>query len=197
MMHLLRTLPFLALAASTVAVAGGDYVGLLRPVSKPAAIAIPEPGFYWPLVGPFGGGLGVSAPESFKMKLGYRYSRYFSVETGFADVGPLAFRAPIAGSQAQGRGFSLETVGTLPLWGHAALYGRVGAWRSVGGASLVSAGEGIPRPGAGIRYGLGLKYDLTRRIGLQAEMERFSALDRWGPRDSDTDQVTLGLTWRF
>ena len=29
-------------------------------------------------------------------------------------------------------------------------------------------------------------------------MERFSPLDRWGPRESaDTDQFTLGVRWRF
>jgi hypothetical protein len=42
-----------------------------------------------------------------------------------------------------------------------------------------------------------VKYNLTQRIGLQAEMERFSPLDRWGPREADTDQVTFGITWRY
>jgi len=191
----------IAFALSPVLVAAGDYVGLLRPTSKPAAIAIPETGFYWPQAGPFGSGLGAAPapePESFRMKLGFRYSRYFAVETGYADFGPVALRAPFALARAPGRGFSLDTVGTLPLWSHVALYGRIGAWRTVGGASLLAAGtETLPRPGAGLRYGLGLKVDLTRRFGLMAEMERFSPLDRWGPREPDSDQVTLGVTWRF
>ena len=188
----------LAILASPAVMAGGDYVGVLRPTARPPAIAIPEPGFYWPMAGPFGGGLAVpSATDGFKFKLGYKYSRYFSVETGYAGVDPDARRIPFAGERARSRGFSMDTIGTVPLWSHVALYGRIGAWRSGGGASLLAGAEGSHRPGAGIRYGLGLKYDLTRRIGLQAEMERFSPLDRWGSRDPDTDQVTLGVTWRF
>ncbi len=195
-----RRLPalVLAFAFSPVAVAAGDYVGVLRPTAKPSAIAIPEPGFYWPIVGPFGGGLAFETPnDGVALKLGYRYSKYFSVETGFAGPASVALRTPFAGAAARGTGFSMETVGTLPLWSHVALYGKFGAWRSTGGISLLAGNDTIQRSGAGLRYGLGLKYDLTRRVGLQAEMERFSALDRWGPRESDTDQVTLGVTWRF
>jgi len=188
----------LALAVAPAALATGDYVGVLRPTAKPSAIAIPEPGFYWPMAGPFGAGLVPEAPtDALTLKLGYRYSKYFSVETGYAAPASVGLRTPFAGTAARGTGFSLETVGTLPLWTHAALYGKLGAWRSTGGTSLLAGGEGMQRPGAGLRYGLGFKYDLTRRVGLQAEMERFSALERWGPRESDTDQVTLGVTWRF
>lgn len=197
-----RLLPpgVLALALSLAPVAGAaeNYVGVLRPTATPSAIAIPEPGFYWPLAAPFGAGFAFETPsDGVKLKLGYRYSKYFAVETGYAAPAPLTLQAPFAGAGSRGTGFSMETVGTLPLWKHAALYGKFGAWRSTGGASLLGVADGIQRPGAGLRYGLGLKYDLTRRVGVQAEMERFSALDRWGPRESDTDQVTLGLTLRF
>lgn len=193
-------LPILAfaLAGSPFAFAAENYVGLLRPAAKSSAIAIPEPGFYWPMAGPFGAGLSLEAPaEGFKLKLGYRYSRFFSVETGYSELGIPAIRAPFSEPNARGRGFSMETVGTLPLWRHAELYGKFGAWRSGGGASLLAGFEGAQRSGAGLRYGLGLKYDLSRRVGLQAEMERFSPLDRWGSREPDSDQVTLGVTWRF
>jgi len=40
-------------------------------------------------------------------------------------------------------------------------------------------------------------YDVTRRVGVQAEMEHFSPLNRWGPREADTDQFSLGVSWRF
>lgn len=193
-----RWLSALALIASPAIFAAGDYVGVLRPTATPAAIAIPEPGFYLPMAGAFGGWLGAdAAQDGFKLKLGYRYSRYFAVETGYADFGSVSVRAPFGAMPARGRGFSMETVGTIPLWTRVALYGRFGAWRSESGTTLLSAGEGSYRPGAGLRYGLGVKYDLTRRVGVQAEMERLSPLDRWGAHDSDTDQVTLGVTWRF
>lgn len=194
----LTFLPAVLLAVSPAALAAGDYVGLLRPAARSLAIAIPDPGFYWPRDTPFSRSLLVDRPtEGFKLKLGYRYSRYLSVETGYADAGPGTPGSPFASAPARGRGFSMDTVGTLPLWTHASLYGRFGAWRSAGGVSLLSGAEGSHRAGAGLRYGLGFKYDVTRRIGLQAELERFSPLDRWGPRESDTDQFTVGVTWRF
>lgn len=185
-------LPACALVASPAALASGDYVGVLRPAAS--AIAIPEPGFYWmPERAPASGfGAGMAA-ERFKLRLGYRYSRYFSVETGYADSGWTGVEMPLA----RATGFSMDTVGTLPLWTHAALYGRFGAWRSGGSTSLLAGADLGRRPSAGLRYGLGVKYDVTRRIGLQAEMERFSPLDRWGTREPDSDQVTLGVTWRF
>lgn len=188
----------LALAFPATVLAAGDYVGVLRPTARPTAIAIPEPGLYWPLAGPFGGGLVPAfGQESFRMKLGYRYSKYFSVETGYSDAGPQSAAEPFSGAFARGRGFSLETVGTLPLWRHASLYGRLGAWRNTGGFSLLTGGDGSHRPGAGLNYGLGFKYDVTRRFGLKAEMERFSPLDRWGTREGDSDNFSVGVTWRF
>lgn len=182
----------------SVAQAAGDYVGVLRPPAGLSALAIPEPGFYWPSAAGFLDS-SLASPlvaEGFKLKLGYRYSRYLSVESGYADVGSAPLAMGIAGAGERSRQFRMDTVGTLPLWTNAELYGRFGAWRSTGGASLVVM-DGTGRPGAGVRYGLGFKYDVTRRVGLHAEMERYSTIDRWGPREADSDQVTLGVTWRF
>lgn len=201
---MIRRLPSLLVLAATAAplAAAGDYVGVLKLPAAPAAIAIPEPGFYWRSAEPSGSPLGVPAlAEGFQLKLGYRYSRYFSFETGYSDAVSASPFQGFGGHPARGRGYSMDTVGTLPLWGHstwghATLYGRLGAWRSDADISLLP-GEAATRSGAGVRYGLGLKYDVTRSVGLQAEMERFSPIDRWGPRDSDTDQFTLGVRWRF
>ena len=193
--HWLAVLAFALVPAQGVA---GDYVGVLRPSAGTGPLAIPEPGFYWPMESSFATRLGAEmGPDGHKLKLGYRYSKYFAVETGYADVGISPLGSPFSATSARGRGFTMDTVGTLPLWTRVALYGRLGAWRSDGTASLVTGPEAGARAGAGVRYGLGLKYNLTERIGLQAEMERFSPLERWGPRESDTDQVTFGITWRY
>ena len=194
-----RWLLLLAVAATAVAQASpGNYVGKLRPSAKPSAIAIPETGFYFPADDPFEKSVGApSLADGFKVKLGYRHSRYLAVETGYADFGKLAPAPGFGAGTARGRGFSMDTIGTLPLWGHASLYGRLGAWHSGAGVSLLTPGDTGLRAGSGLRYGLGVKYDLTRRVGLQAEMERFAPLDRWGPREGETDQFTLGVSWRF
>jgi len=198
-----RPSSLLVLAAAAMPVAAAaDYVGVLKLPASPATIAIPDPGFYWRSAEPPVGSLGAqSLADGYQLRLGYRYSRYVSFETGYADAASASPFQAFGGQAARARGYSMDTVGTLPLWGHstwghATLYGRLGAWRSDAGVSLFP-GEAASRPGAGVRYGLGLKYDVTRSVGLQAEMERFSPLDRWGPRDSDTDQFKLGVRWRF
>ncbi|MBL0142698.1 MAG: outer membrane beta-barrel protein [Betaproteobacteria bacterium] len=188
----------LALVVFPAVSAAGDYVGVLRLPGAPAALAIPEPGFYWSQVELLGGGL-APAPgaEGLKLKLGYRYSPYLSVETGYADSGLEAAQWPFSAASSRSRGYTMETIGSVPFGTRAAFYGRVGAWRSGGGPFLLSEGDAPSRPGAGLHYGLGFKVDLTRQIGLQAEMERISPLDRWGTREPDADHVSVGVTWRF
>lgn len=197
MTNALRILGALALVAVPPAHAAGNYVGTLRPAASASVLAIPEPGFYWRAGEVPTARLGAAGlADGFSVKLGFRYSKYLSLETGYGDTGVPASPFGLPGTQ-RGRGFTMDTLGTLPLWGHGSLYGRVGAWRADAGTSLLGSGETFTRPGAGIRYGLGFKYDLTRRVGLSAELERFSPLDRWGTRESDTDQFTLGVRWRF
>jgi hypothetical protein len=194
MIRTLRLLIGLVLAAASSIEASGDYIGVLKPTST--AIAIPDSGFYWPLREPFGVGL-APGTEGVKLKLGYRYSKYLSVETGYADSGWGSAGPSFAPATARARGFSMDTVGTLPLWTYGSLYGRLGAYRSGGAMPFAAGWEWNNRPGAGLRYGLGLKYDFTRSFGVQAEMEKFAPLDRWGTREADTDQVSVGVTWRF
>jgi hypothetical protein len=194
MNRVLRVISAFLLAAASSAGAAGDYVGILKPTST--AIAIPDPGFYWPLAGPLGAGL-APRTEAVKLKLGYRYSPYLSVETGYVDSGSVWAGSSLSATTPRARGFSMDTVGTLPLWKYGSLYGRLGAYSSGGAMPSLSASDWNNRTGAGLRYGLGLKYDFSGSFGVQAEMERFAPLDRWGTRESETDQVSVGVTWRF
>ena len=68
-----------------------------------------------------------------------------------------------------------------------------------GPALLVTGPDAGARAGAGVRYGLGLKYNLTERIGLQAEMERFSPLAagaRASPTRTRSPSASPGATSR-
>ncbi len=145
--------PFSWLAACAVLIAppvfaASDYVGVLKPTSR--LIAIPDSALRWPLTGSFGSEMAAgTGSEAVQMRLGYRYSRNWSVEAGYSDSGWGGARSPFSG------------------------------------------------PRTGQRYGLGLKYDLTRSFGLKADMEHYSPFSRWNPRDSESDQVTLGVFFRF
>lgn len=184
---------FLAVAACAPAGAA-DYLGLLRPSS--AALALPETGFYAGLSAPR---LSAGLTGGPGLKLGYRYSRFLAVETGFYGAG--ALQAPKIESPwfmaNRGRRAWIDTIATLPLWTHASLFGRFGAFRSEGMPIVQAPQEGTARAGSRLRYGLGLNVDLSRNVGLQAELERHSPGERAGNADTETDQVSVGLTWRF
>ena len=48
-----------------------------------------------------------------------------------------------------------------------------------------------------LRYGLGMTYDITRSLGIRAEYDRFSPIAHPLPTDSDSDQFSVGVQWRF
>jgi len=173
----------LGLALLPLPAAADDYLGILKPPQtslQPLGVysfaSAPSPGFA-PLF---------AAENGYKFKLGYKYSRYFAVEGEFADFArPLdAFANPAnLSSSFRGTGFGVDTVATLPLW-RFSFYGRMGAYR--GDRNGFSA------------YGLGMRYDFTQSFGVRAELERHS-LGLGSPLagDLDSDQVTVGISWRF
>lgn len=128
--------------------AAGNYIGVLKPSAT--VLAIPDSALRLPFGGAFGVGAGAgNGIDSFQLRLGYRYSRNWSVEAGYSDSSWGGARSPFVGA------------------------------------------------GSGQRYGLGLKYDFTRSFGLKADMAHYSPFNRSGLREPDSDQLSLGIYWRF
>ena len=97
-------------------------------------------------------------------------------------------------------GFGVDPVATLPLW-RFSFYGRMGAYHGDRNGFNTYSTALLSDPGARNtrwRYGLGVRYDFTKALGIKAELERYS-LGLGSPLagDVDTDQVTVGLSWRF
>ena len=190
-------IPLLALPAA--AMAAEDYFGVLR-VPAPATFT---PGAYTAFSSLSSNALPTAADTSSRFKLGYKSSRYFAVEAELTDYArpsnPFASPTSLA-SAFRSTGFAVDTVATLPLW-RFSFYGRMGAYRGDRNGPLALAGalpfEQGPR-GARWRYGLGLRYDFTRSLGLMAEVERHS-LGLGSPMagDIDADQLSVGVSWRF
>ena len=140
-----------------------------------------------------------------RLKLGYKYSRFFSVESEFVDFG----RAPAdiftgpgnLASAFRSTGFGVDTVATLPVWRSFSFYGRLGAYRGearnpFAAYSTSLLGEGAAR-GTRLRYGLGMRYDFTKAFGVHAEMERYSAVGSAQPDGPESDLFSVGVNWRF
>jgi OOP family OmpA-OmpF porin len=180
-----------------------DYLGTLKlPQSS-----LSRPGPY-----SFTTGAALEAPPSFsadggyRLKLGYKTSRYFAVEGEYVDFGRSAmelFASP--GNLApsfRSTGFGVDTIAMLPLW-RFSFYGRMGAYRGdarggfgYGSTSLLSA-DSFTR-NTRWRYGMGVRYDFTKAFGIRAELERTSPLGSPLATDIDAaDQFSVGLSWRF
>lgn len=188
----------LALAFLPAAALADDYFGVLK---------LPAEGF---APGPFSSFASLPAPslsqpggEGYRMKLGYRYTPHWSLEGEFSSVtraiDPFSTPGSLA-SSFRSTGFGIDTVATLPLW-RFSFYGRMGAYHGDRNnyASYTTALLNDPTSrGTRWRYGLGMRYDFTPALGVRAELERHS-LNLASPMagDVDTDQLSVGVSWRF
>jgi hypothetical protein len=194
------------LASIALAATAEDYVGGLKPpkgTAEPAQsgflslVSEPVPSFATPRLN------GVSE-GGYRLKLGYHYSRYIAVESQFVDFGRTSgdffTSTPNLTSAFRSTGFGVDTIAMLP-WRSFSFYGRLGAYRgesrnafSQYSTSLV--GDAYSR-GTRWRYGLGMRYDFTKSLGIKAEVERYSPLGTPLEAQAETDLVSIGLSWRF
>ena len=191
----------LALLSLPLASAAADnYLGMLR---APQSSLTPS-GFYSFASVPERSTTSLSPDNGYKLKLGYKYSRYLSIEGQFSDVSrPSDIFANPANltSSFRSTGFAVDTIATLPIW-RFSFYGRMGAYHGdrngFGTYSTALLGDQALR-GTRWRYGLGMRYHVTKALGIRAEVERYSSLGLGSPfsGDVDTDQVTVGVSWRF
>jgi len=191
------------LVASASTAAWGNYVGSLKPpqsLLSPAGVTAFA--FATPSVFARASGLG---DGGYRFKLGYRKNEYFSIETDFREYGRLGvdpFANPANLSSAfRSTGFGVDAVATLPFWSRFSLYGRFGAYhgdaRPVFAPYTTALMTDPARSTTRMRYGLGMSYDLSRAFGIRAEFDRFSSFSHPLPTDNDSDQISVGVQWRF
>lgn len=197
----------LALVPMGAAAQQQNYLGILKPPREALAESRGVYSFSTPL---FGLTPRLHSDAGYRLKLGYKHSRYLSVEGEFVDSGPPgagALSNPFASPSSlapsfRSTGFGVDTVATLPLWGFS-FYGKLGAYRgdgrSNGFSTYTTSLVNDPFRGTRVRAGLGLRYDFTRTLGVRAELERQSPLGSSFASDGegDRDQFSVGVLWRF
>jgi len=139
-----------------------------------------------------------------RLRLGYQYSRYLSVESDFVDYGrgPAdVFASPgNLVSAFRSTGYGVSTVATVPVWRSFSFYGRLGAYHGEARNEFSSYStqllSGDPSRATHWRYGLGMRYDFSQRLGVHADIERYTPLGT-PMGEPDADQFSIGLNWRF
>jgi OOP family OmpA-OmpF porin len=180
--------------------------------SQAALAADPQAGFY----GGLGAGLNytnldtgsiVGAKDekdtAWKLFGGYQFNRYLGVEAGYVDLGKAGVGGTSAGNPAaasfESTVWQAAAVGSLPLSPQFAATAKLGVARAdtdiTGniGATPIATTDRNTAP----TYGLGMRYDINKNIGVRAEWERFRLGGGSIAGKSDADLFSVNALYRF
>jgi opacity protein-like surface antigen len=138
---------------------------------------------------------------------GYRWRGDVALE---AAIGSEIYRLPGRGGvglllpvedDPSSRRWNVDVQGSFALWRSLSLYGRLGYSQSEIAPfyrTSVAASPGDWRTRDGLNYGVGLRYDVTRTLGVRLEYARTGLLggESAGVLPYD-DQLQLGVQFRF
>ena len=141
---------------------------------------------------------------------GYQFNRYVGVEGSFGSLGDFSTHTNVTAPAADTAGgkwkatnvWTASVVGTLPLYDRISAFGELGlAYAKVsmstaaplsGAALSASTHETVPM------FGLGLKYDLTKQLGLRGEWQRFDKLGSSASTgESNVNVLSAAVQYRY
>lgn len=138
---------------------------------------------------------------------GYRFRNDLALEASVATVtgyrltgrGGVGLMLPAA-SQPEAQAWNVDVVGSWSFWRSLSLYGRLGYAQSELAPVYRTAIAANDRQTAeGLQYGVGLRYDFSRALGLKLEYARVGShageVDRSGL--PDVDRLQFGVQFRF
>ena len=143
-----------------------------------------EPGFY------AGATLGMNADNEVAARalLGYQANRNFAIELGYHDLG----KHNIAGFPLDSNAVEVLGLGRLPLNERAAVYGKLGLYRSN------SKGGGANESQHDLTFGIGFEHALSMNLAARAEWQRYRGMGGGAiGQTADLDVYSVGAIYRF
>jgi OOP family OmpA-OmpF porin len=143
-----------------------------------------DPGFY------AGGTLGINGDDEMAWRLlaGYQANRNFALELGYHELG----KHNIAGFPLESSAVEVLGVGRVPLNEQAAVYGKLGGYRSD------SQGGGANERQLDITFGVGFEYALSYNLAARGEWQRYRAMGGGAiGQTGDLDVYSVGAVYRF
>ena len=131
---------------------------------------------------------------------GYKFNKYFGAEGALVYLGTASANGTFLGvpvtSDVYAGGLELAGTGTVPITDQFGIIGKLGAlfW---GVQSETGTGFSRDDSGTSFAMGAGLKYDITKHVGLRFEWERFWQVGNSTIGTSDVDMFTIGGLYRF
>ena len=136
---------------------------------------------------------------AFKLQLGYQFNPNWAIEGGYVSLGKASYSGPTIGSfKVKASGFNIGAVGTIPLNDKFSLFGKLGMIDGkveITDATVCCNGSATKwRP----TYGFGVKYDVSKTLGILAEYERFDKLgDNNVTGTGSVNLLSAGVLSRF
>lgn len=146
-----------------------------------------------------------------KVFAGYQFNRYFAIEGGYADFGNATFNGALAtavppfaagtavAADLEANAWFLALVGTLPVSNQFSVLAKLGVSRTdldltarVGGLTGTANEKSTEAT-----YGLGVRFDATRNLGIRAEWDRFRGGGGNVGDKGDVDLFSINLVLRF
>ena len=143
----------------------------------------------------------------FKVFGGYQFNRNFAIEGGYFNLGEFGYTATTvpAGTLTGNiklQGVNLDALGILPFTEKFSAFARLGVNYAEAKDTFTSTGLVIvtnPNPSkrdTNYKFGVGLQYDFTEKVGMRAEVERYRIDDAVGNK-GDIDLASIGLVVRL
>lgn len=138
---------------------------------------------------------------------GYQFTPWFALEGGYFNLGEFGFTAnTVPAGTLRGdielQGVNLDAVFLLPMSDWFSVFARGGVqfaeaetrFSGTGAVNVVNADR--DKRDTQYKYGGGLQFALTQRLGLRVEAERYRVNDAVGNK-GDIDLFSAGLLYRF
>ena len=148
--------------------------------------------------------------SAWKAAFGYQFNRHFALEVSYLDLGDYTINTVTTGPAANiagridGKAWSLDAIGILPLSPQFDVFGKIGVHRwdiDANYAAIIGGAVGstsASADGTDWKFGLGARWNLTRNFGLQLEWDRYNDVGSSSTTGkSDVDYVGLGLRFKW
>lgn len=139
---------------------------------------------------------------------GYQFNPYFALEGGYVNLGKFDYSSTVSSPAADTvsghfgvQGIDAAAVGLLPFGEQWAAYGKAGllyakSTLDASSSGAVMAGD-ADHWSASPLLGAGINYDLTRKVALRAEYDRYFRVGDSSVGKGDIDALTARVVYRF
>ncbi len=147
-------------------------------------------------------GTGITCDDTstaWRVLVGYQLHPNVAVELGYVDLGEVKATGPGGRITASATAFDLSAIGSVNVWKGLSPYVRLGVYRAKVEQDIntVTFVDSSSETNTGVVYGLGLRYDVTRRLAVRAEWQKYNEVGGSTVGEDDITVISLGVLFKF